>query len=208
MRLGCLGLSPPQRGSTGTFLQGCHPGPPFSGAIFWGLTWAHEVCSKPLVGLPHFIHSRVLSLVPGRPQAFRVNSVNLHRKSCRPLPPPSLLLVVFCENSNEQTQSGTGPEDMVRSCVDKREGESRWRTESEFCFFLTFFILIINAVGTSPFNLGMWHPEVQRVFLRPAFAWFTCSGHGSFQAGGALRQTGHVSPRGRFCGRKAKPGGG
>lgn len=29
--------------------------------------------------------------------------------------------------------------------------ESRWRTENEFFFFLTFFILVINAVETSIF---------------------------------------------------------
>lgn len=30
-----------------------------------------------------------------------------------------------------------------------------------FISFLTFFILIVNAVGTSPFDTVLWHPKVQ-----------------------------------------------
>lgn len=108
----CIVVFLPTRGSTGNFLQDCHPGPPFSGATFLGLTLAHEVCSKPRGGLPHFIHSRVLSLVLGRPRPpCEFCDSPLDSLAVRS-PPPSLLLVVFCENSNEQTQSGAGPEDM------------------------------------------------------------------------------------------------
>lgn len=37
--------------------------------------------------------------------------------------------------------------------MDKREGENGWRTENEFCFFLTFFTLVINAVETNKFKV-------------------------------------------------------